>query len=53
VKPHYRLHVNLGDRKPLWWVTWTHLVGSMSMRCTTGGYTDPSTAILDARIRSR
>ncbi len=21
MKPHYRLHVNLGDAKPLWWIT--------------------------------
>jgi hypothetical protein len=58
VKPHYRLHVNLEDRKPLWWVSArVNFSGVLSFgsqaicvrRKTTGGFASPRAAVEAAR----
>lgn len=42
MKPHYRLHVNLDDRKPLWWVERTDV---WPFKRTTWGFSNSRDAI--------
>jgi hypothetical protein len=58
MKPHYRLHCNLEDRKPLWWVSArVNFSGVLPLgaqgicvrRKTTNGYSAPRAAVEAAR----